>query len=260
MLTSTQNSSPSNSNFLCRSTYKQIGERNAADKSIKNVLDIGTATGGPLSTIVHYFEQARILGIDYNEHYVPHCEKLFEDHSHVEIKHMNFYDLEREEPDTMFDIIIFGSSFMILPDQVKALEIARSTSFVIQESSPKTEKFTFCLLFMKNEIYSQEWWSSLSLYWSICAQSISEKPPTEKILKPSLRSTVCAPILARDVMEISSLKWLPFIFTKLRNVDFVWIYSKLLSLSWFFIKYPTNYHKLQIEKRAAGFQPPAAHW
>ena len=30
------------------------------------MLDIGTATGGPLSTIVDSFEQARILGIDYN--------------------------------------------------------------------------------------------------------------------------------------------------------------------------------------------------
>lgn len=34
---------------------------------------------------------------------------------------MNFYDLEKEEPETLFDVIIFGSSFMILPDQAKAL-------------------------------------------------------------------------------------------------------------------------------------------
>jgi len=38
---------------------------------------------------------------------------------------MNYYDLEKEEPETLFDIIIFGSSFMILPDQAKALEIAQ---------------------------------------------------------------------------------------------------------------------------------------
>ena len=98
------------------------------------MLDIGTATGGPLSTIISYFKQARILGIDYNQHYVPACKKLFREHKNVEIKHMNFYDLEKEEAETMFDIIIFGSSFMILPDQAKALEIARSTSSFIQEN------------------------------------------------------------------------------------------------------------------------------
>ena len=60
------------------------------------MLDIGTATGGPLSTIVDDFEEARILGIDYNKHYLPACKKLFNRYENVEIKHMNFYDLERE--------------------------------------------------------------------------------------------------------------------------------------------------------------------
>lgn len=66
-----------------RTTYRQIGLRNQAKKEIKNVLDIGTATGGPLSTITPYFEQARILGIDYNKHYVPACQKLFKDQPNV---------------------------------------------------------------------------------------------------------------------------------------------------------------------------------
>ena len=95
--------------------------RNKDKNELKNVLDIGTATGGPLSTIVEFFKEARILGIDYNKHYIPACKKLFEEKQNVEIKHMNFYDLEKEEPDTLFDVIIFGSSFMILPDQTKAL-------------------------------------------------------------------------------------------------------------------------------------------
>ena len=59
---------------------------------------------------------------------------MFKDHENVEIRFMNFYDLEKEEPETMFDIIIFGSSFMILPDQTKAIEIAQSTPFIIQEN------------------------------------------------------------------------------------------------------------------------------
>lgn len=62
------------------------------------MLDIGTATGGPLSTIVGYFPEARILGIDYNQHYIPACKKLFESNTNVEIKQMDFFDLEKEEP------------------------------------------------------------------------------------------------------------------------------------------------------------------
>jgi len=108
------------------------------------VLDIGTATGGPLKTIVDVFDHARVLGIDYNPLYIPACQKLFKDYENVEIKFMNFYDLEKEEPETMFDIIIFGSSFMILPDQTKAIEVAQSTPFIIQESSTEVEKFISC--------------------------------------------------------------------------------------------------------------------
>jgi hypothetical protein len=39
---------------------------------------------------------------------------------------MNFYDLDIEFPDVMFDTIIFGSSFMLMPDQSKAIELAKS--------------------------------------------------------------------------------------------------------------------------------------
>jgi hypothetical protein len=45
---------------------------------------------------------------------------------------MNFYELEKNHPNEKFDVIIFGSSFMLMPDQVKAIEIAKSnTSFSI---------------------------------------------------------------------------------------------------------------------------------
>jgi hypothetical protein len=39
---------------------------------------------------------------------------------------MNFYDLEKKHPNEKFDIIIFGSSFMLMPDQVKAMDLAKS--------------------------------------------------------------------------------------------------------------------------------------
>jgi hypothetical protein len=39
-----------------------------------------------------------VLAIDYNQLYIPACKKLFKEHENVEIKHMNYYDLEKEEP------------------------------------------------------------------------------------------------------------------------------------------------------------------
>ncbi len=112
------------------------------------MLDIGTATGGPLKTIVNDFPNARILGIDYNPLYIPTCKKLFEDNENVDIKFMNYYNIETEEPERMFDVIIFGSSFMILPDQTKAIEIAQSTHCFIKGNSTKEEGFIFYLPFL----------------------------------------------------------------------------------------------------------------
>jgi hypothetical protein len=41
-------------------------------------LDIGTATGHPLKSIIHQFKDAEVLGVDIDQHYVPACQKLFE--------------------------------------------------------------------------------------------------------------------------------------------------------------------------------------
>lgn len=90
------------------------------------MLDIGTATGQPLKSIIDSFKNAEVVGIDIDKSYVPACQKLFKDHPNVTIKLMNFYDLDLEFPNTMFDTIIFGSSFMLMPDQSKALELAKS--------------------------------------------------------------------------------------------------------------------------------------
>ena len=85
------------------------------------MLDIGTATGHPLHSIIDSFDNAEVVGIDYDKNYIPACQKLFKDHKNVEIKHMNFYEMDSVFGDKKFDTIIFGSSFMIMPDQVKAI-------------------------------------------------------------------------------------------------------------------------------------------
>lgn len=38
---------------------------------------------------------------------------------------MNFYDMEKEKT-LKYDVIIFSSSFMLMPDRIKALEIAKN--------------------------------------------------------------------------------------------------------------------------------------
>ena len=58
-------------------------------------MDVGTETGDALSTIVDDLKDAKILGIDYNQFYVPACKKRFESKPNVEIRYMNFYDLEK---------------------------------------------------------------------------------------------------------------------------------------------------------------------
>lgn len=90
-------------------------------------MDIGTATGHPLHSIIDSFKGAEVIGIDIDKNYIPACKKLFEKHENVTIELMNFYEMETAFAGKSFDIIIFGSSFMLMPDQVKAIEIAKST-------------------------------------------------------------------------------------------------------------------------------------
>jgi hypothetical protein len=68
---------------------------------------------------------------------------LFENHKNVTIKHLNFYDLDSAYPEKEFDTIIFGSSFMLMPDQVKAIELAKSKVLkIIQIIFLKLEGYT----------------------------------------------------------------------------------------------------------------------
>lgn len=109
------------------------------------MLDIGTATGQPLYSIIDSFKNAEIVGIDIDKSYVPACQKLFKNHDNVTIKLMNFYDLDLEYKDKTFDTIIFGSSFMLMPDQSKAIEIAKSTIYSNPEHLSRNGKIYFLL-------------------------------------------------------------------------------------------------------------------
>jgi ubiquinone/menaquinone biosynthesis C-methylase UbiE len=109
-----------------RATYRRIAELN--NPQARSVLDIGTATGQPLKSIIGSFSDARVVGIDIDNSYVPAAQKLFKNHSNVSIKLLNFYDMDKELPGQLFDTIIFGSSFMLMPDQSLAIDICKSTT------------------------------------------------------------------------------------------------------------------------------------
>jgi hypothetical protein len=53
---------------------------------------------------------------------------------------MNFYDLDLDFTDMLFDTIIFGSSFMLMPDQSKAIELAKSINIFYLRASIKKWK------------------------------------------------------------------------------------------------------------------------
>lgn len=121
MATSILSTLQSTFSIKLRATYRLIGEQAAKSKNIRKVLDIGTATGHPLYSIIDTFGNAEVLGIDIDKHYIPACSKLFSKHKNVTIRELNFYDIETQYADNSFDVIIFGSSFMLMPDQVKAI-------------------------------------------------------------------------------------------------------------------------------------------
>lgn len=71
---------------LCRVTYQRIRER-IGGMEVKDLLDVGTATGHPLHSIINEIPKStNVLGIDIDKNYIPACQKLFKDHPNVQIQ------------------------------------------------------------------------------------------------------------------------------------------------------------------------------
>lgn len=96
------------------------------EKKFKRILDVGVGTGHPLSSIVKRIpKNVEVTGIDIDTNYLKAAKKIFSENKNVEIKFMNFYDMEKET-DLKYDVIIFSSSFMLMPDRERALKIAKN--------------------------------------------------------------------------------------------------------------------------------------
>lgn len=87
-------------------------------------LDIGVGTGVALHSVIKQIpSDVQITGIDINESYYKNAKKLFGKYKNVEIKLQNFYDMESSNE--KYDIIVLGSSFMLMPDYARALNLVK---------------------------------------------------------------------------------------------------------------------------------------
>ena len=90
-----------------------------------SMLDIGTASGTCLKSIVDNANFERVIAIDIDKSYVDSAKKLFEKYPNVEVRYQNFLTYIEDGNTEKFDIVFFGFSFMLMPDKAKALEVAR---------------------------------------------------------------------------------------------------------------------------------------
>lgn len=109
-------------------TYHKLLDRLKCNNDFENltsILDVGIGTGTALNYVISEIpKDVKIMGVDIDEHYVTTCQKLFEKRPNVTIELKDFYDLESSN-EAKFDAILFTSSFMLLPDRNKALQVAK---------------------------------------------------------------------------------------------------------------------------------------
>jgi ubiquinone/menaquinone biosynthesis C-methylase UbiE len=95
------------------------------------ILDIGVGTAVPLHFIWNSLPlEVEVLGVDYDKSYIQKAQRLFKNiqasggSRKIELKEMNFYEMDPQQYGT-FDIIVFSSSFMLMPQRERALEISK---------------------------------------------------------------------------------------------------------------------------------------
>jgi len=104
--------------------FPQSKPENSNKKGI-SLLDIGTASGTCLNSILGQMNYERVLAIDIDKLYVKRAKNLFKDKKNVEVKFQNLETYLEDGNTEQFDIVFFGFSFMLMSDKAKALEVAR---------------------------------------------------------------------------------------------------------------------------------------
>ncbi|CAD8089343.1 unnamed protein product [Paramecium sonneborni] len=113
------------SRFYTKWTYVMMCDRlEKKMANVKRILDVGVGTGHPMKQIIKRIPQRiHVVGIDIDTNYLRYARQTFKQYDNVEIREQNFYDLENSKE--QYEALIFSSSFMIMPDRIRALRIAK---------------------------------------------------------------------------------------------------------------------------------------
>ncbi len=92
-----------------------------------NFLDVGCGTGKPLASIIPTLKRVhkKIIGVDLHPAYTEKAIRLFSGDSQVEIYNLDFYKIS-EYLQLKFRTVFFSFSFMLMPDQLQALQVAKN--------------------------------------------------------------------------------------------------------------------------------------
>lgn len=90
------------------------------------VLDVGIGTGASFFSQLSLVKEKELqwLGIDINGPYLKACQERIDEEnagSHIQVREQSIYDLKESE---LLDAVYFSASFMLLPDQGQALDVA----------------------------------------------------------------------------------------------------------------------------------------
>lgn len=94
------------------------------------ILDVGIGNGVMLQNYHHLIKDKdlQITGLDINLDYIKHCCKLIERYAlqeQLQVLHKSVFNY-CPAPEEKYDYVLFSMSFMLLPEQEKALDQARS--------------------------------------------------------------------------------------------------------------------------------------
>ncbi|MEC7984317.1 MAG: class I SAM-dependent methyltransferase [Myxococcota bacterium] len=92
------------------------------------VLDVGVGTGSSLisNSDLIIKRKMNVMGIDIDPQYLKACRKRIEEENlsqYINVREQSVYTLDQNEK---YDAVYFSASFMLLPDQKKALEVIKS--------------------------------------------------------------------------------------------------------------------------------------
>jgi len=155
--------------------YKLFDKMQPRLDKYKRILDVGTGTGEALFSIIDRFpKDTQVVAIDIDKNYIKKATELFKNQRNVRVREQDFYELA--ETKERYDAIIFSSSFMLMPDTKRALDIAKSML------TPGGKIFFLMTLYAKKKKYIEKIKPYLKYYTTIDFGNITYEWEFEDLL------------------------------------------------------------------------------